>query len=82
MDRLRCVQSLEELNDVYAQFVLYYGADVPDMQEAHRKKERQEARERRAQDARLRQQRQESGEGGQAGNFLLSHQCNAAITSR
>ena len=47
MDRLRGVQSLEELNDVYSHFILYYGNDVPAMQEAYRLKEREKAKERR-----------------------------------
>ena len=47
IDRLRGVQSLEELNDVYSHFVLYYGSDVPAMQEAHRQRLRDEAKERR-----------------------------------
>ena len=32
VDRLRTVQSIEELNDVYNHFVLYYGSDVSAMQ--------------------------------------------------
>jgi len=53
--RLGNVQSLEELNDVYAHFNLYYGTDVPVMQEAHRLKQKEEARERRREAARRRQ---------------------------
>lgn len=48
LDRLRSVQSLEELSDVYNHFILYYGNDVPAMQEASRQKEKEEARERRS----------------------------------
>lgn len=55
VDRLRSVQSLEELNDVYNHFVLYYGADVPAMQEEHRQKAKEEAKERRSSAARRRQ---------------------------
>lgn len=55
VDRLRTVQSIEELNDVYNHFVLYYGADVPAMQEEHRQKAREEAKERRSSAARRRQ---------------------------
>ena len=62
IDRLYAVQSLEELNDVYSHFILYYGNDLPQMQEAFRRKERDEARERRLRNARLRQQRREDGE--------------------
>lgn len=32
--RLKDVQSLDELNDVYNHFLLYYGRDVPKMQNA------------------------------------------------
>ncbi|KAK4008393.1 hypothetical protein OUZ56_013534 [Daphnia magna] len=53
-DRLRVVQSIEELSDVYNHFVLYYGADVPAMQEEHRRKAREEAKERRSSAARRR----------------------------
>lgn len=53
-DRLRMVQSIEELSDVYNHFVLYYGADVPVMQEDHRRKAREEAKERRSSAARRR----------------------------
>lgn len=55
MDRLRTVQSIEELSDVYNHFILYYGADVPAMQEAYRQKQREEARERKSASARKRQ---------------------------
>ena len=61
MDRLRGVQSLEELNDVYSHFILYYGNDVPAMQEAHRLKEREMAKERRQAAAR-RKQAEDGGE--------------------
>ena len=53
--RLGNVQSLEELNDVYAHFNLYYGADVPVMQEAYRLKAKEEAKEKRREAARRRQ---------------------------
>ena len=55
VDRLRTVQSIEELNDVYNHFVLYYGSDVPAMQEEYRQKAREEAKERRSSAARRRQ---------------------------
>ena len=35
VDRLKAVKTAEELSDVYAQFSLYYGRDLVDMQ--HRK---------------------------------------------
>ncbi|KAK0152744.1 Transcription elongation factor SPT6 [Merluccius polli] len=34
MERLKDVQSLDELNDVYNHFLLYYGRDIPKMQNA------------------------------------------------
>ena len=61
--RLNNVQSLEEYNDVYAHFNLYYGADVPVMQEAHRLKEKEEARDKRREAARRRQA--EEGDNGE-----------------
>ncbi len=48
VDRLRTVQSVEELNDVYNHFILYYGADVPAMQDAYRQKKREELREKKS----------------------------------
>lgn len=33
-DRLKDVQSLDELGDVYNHFLLYYGRDIPKMQNA------------------------------------------------
>jgi len=32
--RLKDVQTLDELNDVYNHFLLYYGRDIPKMQNA------------------------------------------------
>lgn len=34
IDRLKDVQSLDELGDVYNHFLLYYGRDIPKMQNA------------------------------------------------
>lgn len=34
MERLKDVQTLEELGDVYNHFLLYYGRDIPKMQNA------------------------------------------------
>ena len=62
LDRLRGVQSLEELNDVYNHFTLYYGADVPAMQEAFRQQKRDEARERRLRADRRKQAAGDDGE--------------------
>ena len=53
-DRLRIVQSIEELSDVYNHFILYYGNDVPAMQEEHRRRAREEAKERKSSAARRR----------------------------
>ena len=40
LDRLKSAQSLEELNDIYSHFVLYFGDELPQMQEAFRQKGR------------------------------------------
>ncbi|XP_054274705.1 transcription elongation factor SPT6-like isoform X1 [Macrosteles quadrilineatus] len=40
IDRLRAVQTTEELKDVHSHFLLHYGHEVPAMQEAVRAKER------------------------------------------
>lgn len=34
MERLKDVQSMDELKDVYSHFLLYYGRDIPKMQNA------------------------------------------------
>ncbi|XP_043269768.1 transcription elongation factor SPT6 isoform X2 [Venturia canescens] len=49
IDRLKGVQTSEELNDVHHHFMLYYSQDIPSMQEAVRQKEREARREARAQ---------------------------------
>lgn len=41
LERLRNVQTAEELNDVHHHFVLYYAADLPAMHAAWRQKERE-----------------------------------------
>lgn len=41
LERLRDVQSMEELKDVHMQFLLYYSHEIPKMQEEDRKKERE-----------------------------------------
>ncbi|KAK0178826.1 hypothetical protein PV327_007674 [Microctonus hyperodae] len=41
IDRLKAVQTNEELNDVYHHFMLYYSHDIPAMHEVVRKKERE-----------------------------------------
>ncbi|CAG2223752.1 SPT6 [Mytilus edulis] len=38
VDRVRQVQTLEELRDVYQHFLLYYGTDLPKMRNAEKKK--------------------------------------------
>lgn len=44
IDRLKNVQTTEELKDVHMHFLLYYSQDVPAMLEAHKKKEKEAAR--------------------------------------
>ncbi|XP_023303515.2 transcription elongation factor SPT6 [Lucilia cuprina] len=54
LERLRDVQSMEELKDVHMQFLLYYSHEIPKMQEEERKKEKemrkQQRREQRRQE--------------------------------
>ncbi|KZC13000.1 Transcription elongation factor SPT6 [Dufourea novaeangliae] len=40
IERLKSVQTFEELNDVYRHFMLYYSQDIPAMQEDLRKKQK------------------------------------------
>ncbi|KAJ1520204.1 hypothetical protein ONE63_004415 [Megalurothrips usitatus] len=47
IDRVRLVQTPEELRDVHIHFLLYYAHEVPAMQAAMRAKERQERQQRR-----------------------------------
>ncbi|CAD7091358.1 unnamed protein product [Hermetia illucens] len=47
IDRLRAVQTPEELKDVHMHFLLYYAQDIPKMQEAWRKKERERRKQER-----------------------------------
>ena len=42
LDRLSSAQSVEEVNEIYCHFVLYYGFEIPDMLEADRKKRREQ----------------------------------------
>ncbi len=46
-DRLRMVKSIEELDDIYNHFALYFGDFVRPMLEEYRRSEREEAKERR-----------------------------------
>ncbi|TGZ45905.1 transcription elongation factor SPT6 isoform X2 [Temnothorax longispinosus] len=63
IERLKNVQTSEELNDVYNHFMLYYSHEIPAMQEAVRRKERQARREERIQ--RRKQQIAEAEENGE-----------------
>ena len=51
--RVRKVESLEELRDVYNHFLLYYGSDIVKMRNAEKAKQSEE-------------QREKEGEGGDA----------------
>ncbi|XP_031559934.1 transcription elongation factor SPT6-like [Actinia tenebrosa] len=42
IDRLDAVQTIDQLKDVYSHFMLYYGNDIPAMQEANRRKAKEE----------------------------------------
>ncbi|XP_025986196.2 LOW QUALITY PROTEIN: transcription elongation factor SPT6 [Solenopsis invicta] len=63
IERLKNVQTSEELNDVYNHFMLYYSHEIPAMQEAVRQKEMQARREERIQ--RRKQQIAEAEENGE-----------------
>lgn len=58
--RLKAVQTTEELKDVHSHFLLYYGHEVPAMQEAVRAKER--AAEAQARRARRREEGADEGD--------------------
>lgn len=62
IDRLRTVQTTEELKDVHMHFLLYYSQDVPAMLEAHKKKEKEYAKEQRR---RKRMEERANGEEGE-----------------
>ncbi|XP_029678136.1 transcription elongation factor SPT6 isoform X2 [Formica exsecta] len=63
IERLKNVQTSEELNDVYHHFMLYYSHEIPAMQEAVRQKEKKARREERIQ--RRKQQIAEAEENGE-----------------
>uniref|UniRef100_A0A2K6JWM4 Transcription elongation factor SPT6 n=2 Tax=Rhinopithecus TaxID=542827 RepID=A0A2K6JWM4_RHIBE len=58
MERLKDVQSMDELKDVYNHFLLYYGRDIPKMQNA--------AKASRKKLKRVREEGDEEGEGDEA----------------
>ncbi|ESO97932.1 hypothetical protein LOTGIDRAFT_103494 [Lottia gigantea] len=45
IEKVRKVQSIEELRDVYQHFLLYYGSEIPKMRNAEKKKQTQEEME-------------------------------------
>ncbi|KYN09622.1 Transcription elongation factor SPT6 [Trachymyrmex cornetzi] len=63
IERLKNVQTSEELNDVYNHFMLYYSHEIQAMQESVRQKEKQARREERIQ--RRKQQIAEAEENGE-----------------
>ncbi|KAJ4440072.1 hypothetical protein ANN_08204, partial [Periplaneta americana] len=65
IDRLRAVQTTEELKDVHTHFLLYYSHEVPEMQKAWRAKEREAARE--ARKNKHRRKANAEGEDGEDG---------------
>ncbi|XP_034949711.1 transcription elongation factor SPT6 [Chelonus insularis] len=67
IDRLKNVQTSEELKDVHNHFMLYYSHDIPAMQEAVRKKEKEARRQEKIQ--KRKQQLLEAEENGEEVNF-------------
>ncbi|XP_078047458.1 transcription elongation factor SPT6 isoform X1 [Augochlora pura] len=63
IERLKNVQTSEELNDVYHHFMLYYNHEIPAMQESVRQKEKEARREAKLQ--KRRQQLVEAEENGE-----------------
>ncbi|KAH0952476.1 hypothetical protein HN011_000116 [Eciton burchellii] len=63
IERLKNVQTSEELNDMYHHFMLYYSHEIPIMQEAVRQKEKEARREAKIQ--RRKQQIAEAEENGE-----------------
>jgi transcription elongation factor SPT6 len=66
-DRLKNVQTPEELKDVHNHFLLYYAHEIPAMQESYKKRERQRIREEK-QAARKRQLLENTGGRAEDGN--------------
>ncbi|XP_014608543.1 PREDICTED: transcription elongation factor SPT6 isoform X1 [Polistes canadensis] len=65
IERLKNIQTSEELNDVYQHFMLYYSHDIPAMQEIVRQKEREARRE-----ARIQKRKQQIAEAEENGENL------------
>lgn len=61
-ERLREVQTMEELKDVHMHFLLYYSQDIPRMQEELRKKSKEERRLAREEQRRLNAENAENDE--------------------
>ncbi|XP_031835725.1 transcription elongation factor SPT6 isoform X1 [Nomia melanderi] len=62
IERLKNVQTSEELNDVYHHFMLYYNHEIPAMQESVRQKEKEARRE-----AKLQKRRQQLADAEENG---------------
>ena len=67
--RVRKVESLEELRDVYNHFLLYYGSDIVKMRNAEKAKQNEE-------------QREKEGEEGGDGEAEKAHQETIKQASR
>lgn len=66
IERLRDVQTMEELKDVHLQFLLYYSHEIPKMQEEERKKEKEIIRQKRKEEKR---QQEKNGEETDAPDY-------------
>ncbi|KAK2711056.1 hypothetical protein QYM36_012282 [Artemia franciscana] len=76
IQRLEDASSPEEIKDNYIHFMLYYGDDVPLMQEADRQKQREEYKRR----IELREiRRQESMENGEEGDELIEEEVDEPL---
>ncbi|KAG8224517.1 hypothetical protein J437_LFUL004208 [Ladona fulva] len=70
IDRLKGVQTVEELKDVYTHFLLYYSHEFPAMQEAWKQKQKVAAAERRSKSKKKKKRRKKKkaeGEDGEEG---------------
>ncbi|KOX79279.1 Transcription elongation factor SPT6 [Melipona quadrifasciata] len=66
IERLKNVQTSEELNDVYHHFMLYYSHEIPAMQEAARQKEKEARKE-----AKIQKRKQQIADAEENGNGAL-----------
>ncbi|CAG0900948.1 unnamed protein product [Cyprideis torosa] len=65
IERMKIVESIEELGDTYSHFLLYFHLDLQPMKEAERMQKKEEARERRKKAREEREKAREENEGAE-----------------